>query len=223
MQRLSNEQFSSLRQNAVVIEADHYGEKVLKLVDGSFLKLFRRKRLISSATLISHASRFAANVIKLKQRGIVCPEIIATYRISGIERTAVHYWPLPGDTLRHLLEQPSDSHASLAYSLGALIAELHSKGVYFRSLHLGNVIQDEQSELGLIDISDLTCSDAALGWLKRSRNFRHLFRYKRDINRLNAYRTRFIDGYVEHLPERHAAYFRKKLGMLFDQHIQEPS
>ncbi|TBU83018.1 toluene tolerance protein [Pseudomonas daroniae] len=217
MSRLSNEQFSALRQHAEVIEADHHGEKVLKLVDGSFLKLFRRKRLISSATLVSHAKRFADNAAELKRRDILCPEIIATYRIRGIERTAVHYWPLPGKTLRQLLVQPSDEHTQLCRDLGALIAELHDKGVYFRSLHLGNVVQDEASRLGLIDISDMACGEAALGRLKRSRNFQHLFRYPQDVDKLQANREAFIDGYVEDLTPADASHFRKHLRSLFDQ------
>lgn len=43
--------YLQLRDNAEVLEADGHGDKVLRLRDGSFLKLFRRKRLISSAAL----------------------------------------------------------------------------------------------------------------------------------------------------------------------------
>jgi tRNA A-37 threonylcarbamoyl transferase component Bud32 len=217
MLKLSNEQFSFLRQQAKTIEADHHGEKVLKLADGSFLKLFRRKRLFSSATLVSHAIRFAANAKALQSRGIPCPVIIATYRIKSIERTAVHYWPLPGNTLRQLLSSSPDNPEQLARELGILIAELHDKGVYFRSLHLGNIVRDEQGQLGLIDISDMTCSDSPLGRLKRSRNFQHLFRYHEDVLRLEPYREAFIQGYVARLSDQNSARFRKQFIALFDQ------
>jgi len=217
MPQLSNEQFFALRQHAKVIEADHYGVKVLELADGSFLKLFRRKRLLSSATLVSHAKRFASNARDLKQRHIACPEIIDTYRIPSIERTAVHYWPLPGNTLRQLLALPSDTHTKLAHHLGILIAELHNKGVYFRSLHLGNVVQSENGHLGLIDISDMVCSSAPLGRLKRSRNFQHLFRYERDVDNLRLYRNSLIEGYVANLPDKASDHFRKHLSRLFEQ------
>lgn len=217
MPQLSNEQFSALRRHAEVIEADRYGEKVLKLADGSFLKLFRRKRLLSSATLVSHARRFASNTRDLKRRHIACPEIIDIYRIPNIERTAVHYWPLPGNTLRQLLALPCETHSKLAHNLGTLIAELHNKGVYFRSLHLGNVVQGEDDQLGLIDISDMVCSSAPLGRLKRLRNFQHLFRYERDVDKLRRYRNEFIEGYVANLPDKLSDHFRKHLSRLFEQ------
>ena len=217
MPRLSNEQFSALRLGAEVIEADHHGEKVLRLADGSFLKLFRRKRLISSATLVSHAKRFADNAAELQRRNIPCPQIIATYRINSIERTAVHYWPLPGETLRKLFAGTHSDPLSLARSLGELIALLHDKGVYFRSLHLGNVVQGDDHQLGLIDISDMACSNTPLGRLKRTRNFQHLFRYGQDVASLWPYRKNFIDGYVTKLPDRAATHFRKQLFRLFEQ------
>lgn len=223
MSRLSNEQFSALRQHAEVIEADHNGEKVLKLADGSFLKLFRRKRLISSATLVSHAKRFANNAAELKRRDILCPEIIATYRVQSIKRTAVHYWPLPGSTLRQILVQEGDHASKLCQNLGLLIAQLHEKGVYFRSLHLGNIVQNATGQLGLIDISDMACSETALGRLKRARNFQHLFRYPQDISRLALYRTNFIEGYTQSLSQKDSAHFRKRLDALFDESIPERS
>ncbi len=221
MPRLSNEQFSALHLGAEVIEADHHGEKVLKLADGSFLKLFRRKRLISSATLVSHAKRFADNAAELQRRNIPCPQIITTYRIHSIERTAVHYWPLPGETLRKLFAGTHSDPMRLARSLGELIALLHDKGVYFRSLHLGNVVQGDDHQLGLIDISDMACSSTPLGRLKRSRNFQHLFRYREDIARLAPYREAFSDGYCQGLDPRDNTHFRKRLNALFDQSTSE--
>ena len=49
LQTLSNDEYLALRANATVLEYDLHGEKVLQLADGSYLKLFRRKRLISSS------------------------------------------------------------------------------------------------------------------------------------------------------------------------------
>jgi len=55
MTPLSHDQYRSLRADAQVIEADGHGEKVLRLADGTFVKLFRRKRLISSALFYPYA------------------------------------------------------------------------------------------------------------------------------------------------------------------------
>ena len=61
MQELDLSAYESLRAGATVLEADKHGDKVLRLPDGNFVKLFRRKRLISSAALYPYAQRFADN------------------------------------------------------------------------------------------------------------------------------------------------------------------
>ncbi|WP_374439336.1 phosphotransferase [Pseudomonas panipatensis] len=179
MQVLDHSAYESLRAGATVLEADKHGDKVLRLADGNFLKLFRRKRLISSAALYPYAQRFADNAAILSRLGIPCPDIIGVYRIGSIERDAVHYRPLPGQTLRQLIA--ADSTASeLPARLGKLIAELHEQGVYFRSLHLGNVVETPEGVLGLIDLADMRKMRRALSRRQRKRNFAHMLRYEDD-------------------------------------------
>lgn len=179
MHPMEHSAYLALRENATVLEADGSGDKVLLLEDGTILKLFRRKRLLSSALLFPYAQRFADNIDALKQRGIPCPDVIATYRIASISRDAVRYTPLPGLTIRQVIKQ-SGENAPLRAELGTFIANLHDRGVYFRSLHLGNVILTPEVKLGLIDISDMKCQRRALSESKRLRNFQHLLRYKDD-------------------------------------------
>ncbi|BAP78077.1 hypothetical protein MT1_0900 [Pseudomonas sp. MT-1] len=178
MTPLSHDQYRTLRADAQVIEADGHGEKVLRLADGTFLKLFRRKRLVSSALLYPYAKRFADNIEALKSRGIACPSVIGVYRVAAIQRDLVHYMPLLGKTLRQF-DDPVERSALRAH-FGAFVAELHNKGIYFRSLHLGNVILGKDGTLGLIDIADLTVGRRSLSKRKRLRNFRHVFRYPAD-------------------------------------------
>lgn len=216
MTPLSNEQFLSLRQHAELIEADHCGEKVLKLSDGSFLKLFRRKRLISSEMYRPYAKRFAVNAEMLTKLRIPCPTIISTYSIASIERTAVHYWPLPGSTLRQEFQDSAgETHASLCCSLGAFIATLHDAGVYFRSLHLGNVVNTPEGSLGLIDIADMQVLGSPISSQKRKRNFLHLFRYNKDIEKLAPHREAFVNAYCEALSARKRQNFSDYLQDLF--------
>ncbi|MCF7534517.1 lipopolysaccharide kinase InaA family protein [Pseudomonas petrae] len=179
MHPMEHSAYLALRENATVLEADGSGDKVLLLEDGTILKLFRRKRLISSALLFPYAQRFADNIDALKKRAVPCPEVIATYRIASISRDAVRYTPLPGLTIRQVLKEHGES-APLRAELGTFIAHLHDRGVYFRSLHLGNVILTPESKLGLIDISDMKCQRRGLSDSKRLRNFQHLLRYKED-------------------------------------------
>ena len=179
MQTLDHSAYLALRNGAEVLEADSHGDKVLRLPSGNFLKLFRRKRLLSSAALWPYAQRCATNTKALQDRGIPCPQIIAVYRISSIERDAVYYAPLPGMTLRQLTEQ-SDFSSDILGRLGQFVARLHASGVYFRSLHLGNIVLTPDNELGLIDIADMKYQRKPLSQQQCLRNFQHILRYTAD-------------------------------------------
>lgn len=179
MQALDHARYLALREGAQVLEADGSGDKVLRLRDGSMLKLFRRKRLISSAVWYPYARRFADNCKTLAERAIPCPRVREVYRIPEIARDAVHYDPLPGNTLRQLLDDPNSGDA-LRHQLGLFIARLHDKGIYFRSAHLGNVVLTPEGELGLIDIADMRTYRRPLRKTQRLRNFKHMLRYKED-------------------------------------------
>jgi len=175
LQTLSHDAYLALRANATVLELDLHGEKVLQLEDGSYLKLFRRKRLISSAAWYPYAQRFADNALELKRRGIPCPEVSGVFRISGFSRDAVRYLPLAGKTLRQVI-QTDAALQDLAEKLGRFVAGLHESGVYFRSLHLGNIVLIPDGALGLIDIADLRTQSGALDSNKRKRNLQRLSR-----------------------------------------------
>jgi tRNA A-37 threonylcarbamoyl transferase component Bud32 len=179
MQALDHNAYLALREGAQVLEADGFGDKVLRLRNGNFLKLFRRKRLLTSAALFPYAQRFADNARALQQRAIPCPQVIAVYQLKSIQRDAVYYAPLEGQTLRQLFDSPERA-ASLRAQLGEFVAQLHARGVYFRSLHLGNIVLTPDNTLGLIDIADLKCQRRALSLGKRLRNFQHMLRYSQD-------------------------------------------
>ncbi|WP_435634596.1 toluene tolerance protein [Pseudomonas solani] len=226
MTPLSNKQFLSLRQNALLIEEDHCGEKVLELSDGSFLKLFRRKRLVTSELYRPYAERFAANASQLTELHIPCPKIIATYRIKSIKRTAVHYWPLPGSTLRQVLQSLECKEIEdTCHALGSFIAGLHDAGVYFRSLHLGNIVACEDDSFGLIDIADMKISAHPLSTGMRRRNFQHLFRYRKDIAALALGSAHLVDGYCQNLPHNDKQHFTELLNKLLHEtnktHVQQ--
>ena len=179
MQALDHNAYLALREGAQVLEADRFGDKVLRLSNGNFLKLFRRKRLLSSAALLSYAQRFADNARALQQHQIPCPQVIAVYKLRSIQRDAVYYAPLEGQTLRQLFDNP-ELAAALRAQLGEFVAQLHARGVYFRSLHLGNIVLTPANTLGLIDIADLKCHRRALSLNKRLRNFQHMLRYSQE-------------------------------------------
>lgn len=179
MQLLNHEDYLALRHQGKVIEQDGFGDKVIILQDGTFLKLFRRKRLITSAAIWPYAQRFANNAKKLEELGIPCPKIIQVYRIPSIERDAVHYHPLPGKTLRDLYRGEMEYPDDLRERFLEFVEHVQDLGVYFRSFHLGNVVLTPENELGLIDISDMKIFRRPLSKWQRKRNEEHM---TRDLN-----------------------------------------
>lgn len=179
LQTLEHDDYLALRAGARVLERDRHGEKVLALADGSYLKLFRRKRLISSAAWYPYAQRFADNALALAERRIPCPAVIGIYRIPGIRREAVRYRPLEGNTLRQQAAAGADA-PDLRARLGAFVAGLHAAGIYFRSLHLGNIVLTPEGAFGLIDIADLRAGNRPLPAHRRRRNLQHMLRDVQD-------------------------------------------
>jgi tRNA A-37 threonylcarbamoyl transferase component Bud32 len=173
LQTLSHDAYLALRASATVVERDRHGEKVLQLEDGNYLKLFRRKRLISSAAWYPYAQRFADNALILEKLAIPCPAVIATYRIPTIKRDAVLYVPLEGRSLRQIIKS-GEATSGLRTVLGKFVARLHSAGIYFRSLHLGNIVLSSSGTPGLIDIADLRARKGALSPYLRRRNLQQL-------------------------------------------------
>lgn len=179
---LEHSRYLELRAGARVIEADEHGDKVLLLTDGTYLKLFRRKRLLTSAAWKPYARRFVDNAAALARIGIPCPTVITHYRIPSIGRDAVHYHPLEGHTIRQVIAagMPDVRAKQLRARLLGFIHLLHSLGVFFRSAHLGNIVLTPDDRLGLIDISDLTITWLRLGPFRRRRNMKHVLRYRED-------------------------------------------
>lgn len=192
-----------------VLEQDGNGPKVVILRNGNFAKFFRRKRLWSSAALKSYGQRFAENCQRLNELDIRCPKVEAVYKLRS-NLTAVSYHPLQGETLRKALAQAQPSQAAiLATELGRLIASLHNKGIYFRSLHLGNILTDNCS-LGLIDVADLYFYNRPLSQSLRVRNLWHMQRYPQDNSLIfKKFSQQFLQGYAE-LAEPKYAYALKK-------------
>ncbi len=179
MERLERADFESLRAGAEVIEADRYGDKVLRLADGSFMKLFRRKSWISKSLFNPPAKRFARNTLELQKRGIPCPSVIDLFYLDNPYRSVVHYEPLAGTTLRDTLRAEEGVwRAEHLERLARFVNRIHDAGVYFRSLHLGNIVLTPDGQLGLIDISDMKCDSSPLSPSLRKRNMKHLFRYE---------------------------------------------
>lgn len=207
MKILSEPDLSALLLGSTTIEEDGLGLKVARLADGSFLKLYRRKRLLSSALWSPPSVRFAENAEHLQKLGIPAPNIHELLRVPERQLNGVRYQPLPGDTLRNRWRSlAAEARDQEVEQFGGFLGRLHESGVYFRSLHLGNVLRLPDGELGLIDLSDMTISGHALKAMKRQRNLKHILRYREDTQWLSeSHREAWLRGYANHCGQAQAA------------------
>ena len=63
--------------------------------------------------------------------------------------------------------------------LPGYFAHLHETGIFFRAVHLGNILIGE-NKISLVDISDLSARNSPLGVFQRARNLAHLFNAEHD-------------------------------------------
>ncbi len=175
--QLCQRDLQQLTHNAAVLEADGLGPKVLQLENGQFLKIFRRKRWLSSALLRPYSRRFVNNAERLQGLGIATLDVHALYELPDKSASAVLYAPLPGHSLSQLAKQPGFSWSPILPELIRFVRELHRKGIYFRSLHLGNIVLTPQGSLGLIDIADMRFLGRSLPNHMVRRNLAHFSRY----------------------------------------------
>ena len=188
-----------MRRGAKVLEQDRHGEKVLLTPDGEVIKLFRRKRKVSSTHLKNYALRFADNAERLGKLGIRTIEVEKVFHLNNPERDCVLYPLLQGDTLQKLLSERDDAEReNLIPQFIDYVVFLHAKGIYFRSLHMGNVLVLPDGSLGVIDVSDMKLRKSSLGLWARVRNFRAFLRRERDYELIKSFGARrFVDLYLE--------------------------
>ena len=196
MKHLSPNEFKNLCKNAEILAEDNFGVKVLRLENKTILKLFRIKRLISSARICPYSIRFANNARMLASLNIPAIKIIDTFKIPSIKRTAVLYEELDGLTLSEHLKKNGFTPEILK-QLAVFLATLHNKGIYFRSIHFSNIFLLSGNELALIDITDVKKKNRGLGIYRRIRNFHHFLQYKDDKMMLKPCYKQFIEEYIE--------------------------
>ncbi|MCM8530011.1 MAG: hypothetical protein NE330_02525 [Lentisphaeraceae bacterium] len=198
MIKISEEKFDQICQDGKVLERDGHGDKVILTKDRKICKIFRCKRAISTARFYPYANRFQDNAESLNRMGIPCVEVEGVFRVPSKNRDIVVYPLLEGETLRDFLRENPDQLSEKVSGLANFIAILHEKGVYFRSLHFGNVLVLPSGEFGLIDVSDMKIYKKALSLSKRARNFKAVLRYEEDIQHLENFGgSAFFDKYVE--------------------------
>ena len=131
----------------------------------------------------------------MREKGIITIQCEQLRHDRQNKRHLITYPLLPGTTLRDRLAETTDGDDYLD-KLASWLVTLHTKGILFRSIHLGNILVLENHDYGLIDVADMSIQQRPLGLIKRARNFRHLLHDRRDRERLAEYGyDRLLDNY----------------------------
>ena len=165
--------------------------------DRSITKLWAKKsRILSSSRWKLYSARFIANAGKLASHGVNVPKIIRHQRINGSHVHLVRYTALEGTSIRELLETaPSEVDIP---SLARYIHGLHERGIFFRAIHLGNIIRMSDEKFGLIDFTDVKFSTKPLPFIRRAANIATPLRYREDVERIKqAALPGLSDSYLE--------------------------
>jgi tRNA A-37 threonylcarbamoyl transferase component Bud32 len=200
LKKITKAELNYMTEGGTVLETEGPLFKVMLLSNRRIVKLFRRKRLISSQIWLKHATRFEKNSRELKRRGFITVEVESVFNVPEVGRQGVLYYALEGDTLRDWLPQQDEKVCQAKFEkFGAFIAEMHRKGILFRSLHLGNVLVLPDDEFGIIDIADMSFrTRGCLSVGQRIRNFHHMDRDNRDRRYLgNKAGSKLIQNYIE--------------------------
>lgn len=220
---LSRPAFEDLIDGAEILSRDRHGLKVVRLTDGCVAKLFRRKRLVSSALIRPYAKRFVRGAEILNAFDIPTVEVTGLVKIRAVKRDMVIYRPLDGATLREALAKEPENSGMLE-DLAAFLAKLHQTGIYFRAIHFGNVVLTPDRVFGLIDVSELYYSRSPLTLSKRIRNFKPIFRYREDRDAVLAFGLPvFTDIYLNHagIREKTARHrFQKGISRILKEHVK---
>lgn len=194
MRSLPKAEFDKRIKNAKVLERQQSGLSALRSTDGRIIKIWQRQGGLSSDRLRPYSKRFADNCQALNERGIPAPQVEDRFRIPETGEHVLIYPLLPGRPLLDLAQEGQLPYEALA----AFYARLHDKGVLFRSIHLGNVLQLDDGRLGLIDVTDCSFYSRRLGTYLRAQNIGYAWAYRGDHKHFDMeVRQRMLACYLE--------------------------
>lgn len=178
MRIVSAQELENWLASGEVLEQDGRGPKVIRLSDEQILKFFRPRRRFWLSRLMPQATRFKHNSTRLLSLGIPTPLVGECFWLNKPQAVSgCSYIPLPGHSLEEIYRKSRSEFEALLPAFAAFIHSLHQRGIYFRSLHLGNVLELPGGSFGLIDFLDIHFKRAPLAKRLVARNLEHLRSY----------------------------------------------
>ncbi len=124
-----------------VLEKDSHGPKVVALDNGLFLKIFHTRRHPLLARLRPGTGASPTTRRRLQAQGHAhANDLRAVLDRPRQGLSACLYEPLAGQPFDQLFRETRQEFDAAA-ATGRLYPQLHQRGIYFRSLHLGNILQ----------------------------------------------------------------------------------
>ena len=198
MNNLSIKEFEHLIDGAEILADGSRGPNVLLTEQNKVIKLFRQKGLFTSNRLDPYALRFERNAAQLNQLGIPSVEVEGVARCSALDIYLVVYPRLPGSSIRELYNRPWQQ-ASAVERFAQFLSLLHEKGIFYKALHLGNVLVQADQSFALIDIQATKFYQKPLSVKKRLRNFTNILHYAEDYALIEKFGFEpFFIRYLEH-------------------------
>lgn len=152
--------------------------KVYEKNENIIIKLFYPKHdLLSSDRIWPRAVRFYNNVTSLRSQGYEVPEVIKFQFCPDLRMYVLQYSKIQGNDIRALARQ---GQLDLLNDVAELLAKLHKDGIFFRSIHLENVLCTPDRKMALIDIADVRFKSRPLNVHLRYRNIKHVLLHRDD-------------------------------------------
>ncbi len=196
MKQISRTELNDIIAANVILFGSTTRPVLMLTPDGEIIKSIYQRKFISRSTLIPQAKRFARNSKRLSEVGVCAPKVNRTLFCSEVPVHMVIYPRIPGEDLRTICKR---GDLGILKKFAEYLAYLHASGVYFRAIHLGNILNVEGGTMGLIDIADLQVKSPPLSAFTRARNIAHLFNIDDDKSFfLEMGVSAFLDAYYEH-------------------------
>lgn len=189
-QKMSEVAWQEMASEFAVVEKSRNKLKVAADSEGNLYKCYYRPSFFSKRFFANEAKKFAENSEMLRALGIDAPDVRQLIYVDRVMTVAV-YPKLPGFSVRQLWNRNELNDDYSLMRLASFIGHLHDKGIYFRGLHVGNILfYDDQ--FSLLDVSDVQFLGEPLKRTQRVRNFKPLLRYIEDQNALGKNKMRYL-------------------------------
>ena len=179
MEIISSHDFNALcnRRDLTLMKMTYKRPKLFESEAGEIIKIFYpRKKRFSSDRYKPYALRFCKNAEALQLRGFITPRINTLQYCPDLNVYVLAYTKLPGVDLRVF----STDNTAVIADVAEFIAKLHRHGIFFRAIHLENLLRLNNGDLALLDIVDIQFKKRAIPVYLRFRNLKHLFCVKED-------------------------------------------